>query len=55
MKTRRHILQPYEVNGHIVRYSARLRQWIVDEIAYFISKAEAFHFAETGERREWLV
>jgi hypothetical protein len=52
-RQRRHILEPYTVNGHIVRYSVRLRSWIVDELAYFVSKQAAFHFAQTGERTEW--
>jgi hypothetical protein len=52
-RQRRHILAPYDVNGHVVRYSARLRRWVVDDAAYFVSKAAAFHYARTGERTEW--
>lgn len=54
-KTRRHILEAYNVNGKVVRYSARLRCWIVDETAYFSKKADAFEFAATGVRRVWEV
>lgn len=42
MKAKRHILDPYEVNGHKIRYSVRLRSWIVDELHYFRTKKEAF-------------
>lgn len=49
-KTRRHILDPYIVNGHSVRYSVRLRHWVVDELYYFKNKHAAFNFAETGQR-----
>jgi len=62
-KQRRHILQPYAVNGRTVRYSAILRGWIVerwggpddaflgiaaDEWRYFKTKSEAFRFAQQG-------
>lgn len=45
MAERRHILTPYQVNGHSVRYSVRLRKWVVDELHYFDKRKEAFDYA----------